>query len=28
MTGEPPVATVQRCLVDDILLPLLVEPRS
>jgi len=28
MTGKPPVATVQRCLVDDILLPLLVEPRS
>jgi AcrR family transcriptional regulator len=28
MTGEPPVAGVQRCLVDDILLPLLVEPRS
>jgi AcrR family transcriptional regulator len=28
LTGKPPVAAVQRCLVDDILLPLLVEPRS
>jgi hypothetical protein len=28
MTGKPPVAAFQRCLVDDILLPLLVEPRS
>jgi AcrR family transcriptional regulator len=28
MTGKPPVASVQRCLVDGILLPLLVEPRS
>jgi AcrR family transcriptional regulator len=27
MTGLPPVAAAQRCLVDDILVPLLVEPR-
>jgi AcrR family transcriptional regulator len=27
MTGMPPVAAAQRCLVDDILVPLLVEPR-
>jgi AcrR family transcriptional regulator len=28
MTGEPPAAAVQRCLVDGILVPLLVELRS
>jgi AcrR family transcriptional regulator len=28
MTGKPPVAADQRCLVEGILLPLLVEPRS
>jgi AcrR family transcriptional regulator len=28
MTGKPPAATVQRWLVDGILLPLLAEPRS
>jgi hypothetical protein len=28
LTGEPPTAEIQRSLVDDILLPVLVEPRS
>jgi hypothetical protein len=28
LTGKPPTAEVQRCLVDDILLPVLAEPRS
>jgi AcrR family transcriptional regulator len=28
MTGKPPTAVVQRCLVNEVLLPLLVEPRS
>jgi AcrR family transcriptional regulator len=28
MTGKPPVAADQRCLVDTILLPLIAEPRS
>ena len=28
MTGQPPAAAVQRCLVDDILVPLLAGPRS
>ena len=28
LSGKPPTAVVQRCLVNDVLLPLLVEPRS
>jgi AcrR family transcriptional regulator len=28
LSGTPPTAADQRCLVDDVLLPLLVEPRS
>jgi AcrR family transcriptional regulator len=28
MTGKPPVAADQRCLVESVLLPLLTEPRS
>jgi AcrR family transcriptional regulator len=28
LSGKPPTAVVQRCLVNEVLLPLLVEPRS
>jgi AcrR family transcriptional regulator len=28
MSGKPPTAAIQRCLVNEVLLPLLVEPRS
>jgi AcrR family transcriptional regulator len=28
MSGKPPTSAVQRCLVNEVLLPLLVEPRS
>jgi AcrR family transcriptional regulator len=28
LSGKPPTAAAQRCLVDEVLLPLLVEPRS
>jgi AcrR family transcriptional regulator len=28
LSGKPPTAAAQRCLVDEVLMPLLVEPRS